>query len=1007
MPSKKAKDATPNLLLRRARIKRGWSQTDVAILLGVERNQISRWESIGTLPTHYYRQKLCEVFEMAAIDLGLTKQKRNSVPVDARLPVYDRAIPSPFARSDDFVGRIETVEQLEYLLYDDSSERVVLYGLPGVGKTTLTVEVINNIDVRAYFSDGILWADLGQEPNAQSIVSRWGKLLGMSDVEMKRLDTLEAWRNAVCNMIGERLMLIVLDDVWDIQVGTLFMIGGTHCKYLITTRFPEVAKHFSGENSVHLEELSEEGGVQLLSLLVPSIVKDKPMDARQLVQAVGGLPLALVLMGNYLLAQTWNKRPSSIRKALKKLYDVEGRLGLSMSSKDSFSYHTTFPERQTVSLKAVIKLGFDTLDPGSRCALRSLAYFPPKPNTFSKDAILSVVALSSEGFEYLLNSGLIENSGNERYTMHQTIADYIRLEQPDLTAAQRMVEYFVNYAMKNRSNYDALGQEGNNLYAAFGIASQFVENLSFVQGVRAIAPFLIVRGQYDFAERLLEQALQILNVLDSNTDKIAILQDLGRIAEKRGQYHPAEEYFQQGLYLAQQSNEQKLTCETLTALGDLAIKYQNYSRAEELFRQGLEIADKVGYPEQKGSLLANLGEVESYRGHLETAGQHLQDALTLIRQYQQHEQLCAVLSTLGMNAIRSGEYHEAEAYLQEGLVSARTIGHRELICNLLRNLGANMIYRGNYTLAEKYYQEGLALAYQIGHSELISSSLLNLGDLSMNRGAYKQAKVFLEDAYPLIAQLGNGDSYVRLITLGEIAIRSGNYIDAEKYLQGGMELALRIEDMEGVIVGLTNLCEVSIQQGNVSQAEEYMREGMHLATAFTHPWRVALLTHKAELAMDSGHYLQAEECLKEGFDLVSRMEMPERTCALLKIAGELAIRQTNFDKAAIVLKQGLDLARKIQNHWWVSSILTTYGNFYLEKELLKEAQEIFCEVQEMTQNISQVRFADALFGLARIAAKQANKENAVSQGRESLRIFKEISHRNVTKVEEWLSSLLQ
>jgi transcriptional regulator with XRE-family HTH domain len=70
--TKKAAQATPNQLLRRARLERGWTQKEVADRIGAPLDlNVTRWERGTAWPSAYYVQKLCELFSKSASELGL------------------------------------------------------------------------------------------------------------------------------------------------------------------------------------------------------------------------------------------------------------------------------------------------------------------------------------------------------------------------------------------------------------------------------------------------------------------------------------------------------------------------------------------------------------------------------------------------------------------------------------------------------------------------------------------------------------------------------------------------------------------------------------------------------------------------------------------------------------------------------------------------------------------------------------------------------------------------
>jgi transcriptional regulator with XRE-family HTH domain len=64
-------ERVPNERLRHARSLKGWSQAKLAEEVGTSFEMVSRWERGVTIPTPYFRAKLCEALGMTAEDLGL------------------------------------------------------------------------------------------------------------------------------------------------------------------------------------------------------------------------------------------------------------------------------------------------------------------------------------------------------------------------------------------------------------------------------------------------------------------------------------------------------------------------------------------------------------------------------------------------------------------------------------------------------------------------------------------------------------------------------------------------------------------------------------------------------------------------------------------------------------------------------------------------------------------------------------------------------------------------
>jgi hypothetical protein len=116
----------------------------------------------------------------------------------------------------------------------------------------------------------------------------------------------------------------------------------------------------------------------LLERLAPKAVEAEPYEARELVRAVGGLPLALILMGYHLRVETYSGQPRRLRRVLNRLHQVSERLRLAEPRALS-ERHPSLPEHTWVSLQAIIEISDSALDEVSRSTLRALSVFHLNP----------------------------------------------------------------------------------------------------------------------------------------------------------------------------------------------------------------------------------------------------------------------------------------------------------------------------------------------------------------------------------------------------------------------------------------------------------------------------------------------------------------------------------------------------------------------------------------------------------------------------------------------------
>ncbi|KAH0662592.1 hypothetical protein KY284_027523 [Solanum tuberosum] len=120
---------------------------------------------------------------------------------------------------------------------------ISIFGMPGLGKTTLVMKVYNNPSIVNHF-DVKVWCSVSQAYIRQKLLAEILKQARRDKSEINEgNDIVDKLRK---NLIGRRY-LIVLDDIWDVKVwedlGLCFPKGENGSKVMVTTRIEQVAKH--------------------------------------------------------------------------------------------------------------------------------------------------------------------------------------------------------------------------------------------------------------------------------------------------------------------------------------------------------------------------------------------------------------------------------------------------------------------------------------------------------------------------------------------------------------------------------------------------------------------------------------------------------------------------------------------------------------------------------------------------------------------------------------------
>ncbi|XP_052303224.1 disease resistance protein At4g27190 isoform X4 [Populus trichocarpa] len=202
----------------------------------------------------------------------------------------------------------EAFKQIMKVLKDDKINMIRLYGMGGVGKTTLVKQVARRAKELQLF-DEVVMATLSQNPNVTGIQDQMADSLGLKfDENSEGGRAGRLWQR-----LQGKKMLIVLDDVWkDIdfqEIGIPFGDDHRGCKILLTTRNQELCSYLACQQKVLLSPFTE---IEAWALFKSNAgLSDEDSDLNRVAKEVAikcrGLPLALAAVGRALKGKSKNE----------------------------------------------------------------------------------------------------------------------------------------------------------------------------------------------------------------------------------------------------------------------------------------------------------------------------------------------------------------------------------------------------------------------------------------------------------------------------------------------------------------------------------------------------------------------------------------------------------------------------------------------------------------------------------------------------------------------------
>jgi hypothetical protein len=292
-----------------------------------------------------------------------------------RLPVFQ----APSLMSN-FIPRPEMVAALKTRLLGgeyaskDALRVIAAFGLAGSGKSVMAAAIAHDQEIRQRFSDGILWATLGQVPPLTELLSGWTQALGDYN---SHFTTTEAALRHLQGLLHEKSILFVIDDAWDSAHVTAMLAGGPRCAVLITTREAVVAKAVGvlGNDLYEIGVMTPEQSLELLARSTrQAITESMHPQALEVASAVGYLPLALVLAAAQVAEGVmWEDLSANLQAEIAQLENLDDPSVEDVPDPDI---------RKRLSLIASLNLSLRRLSPSR---LRQFAWL----GVLSEDAVLT------------------------------------------------------------------------------------------------------------------------------------------------------------------------------------------------------------------------------------------------------------------------------------------------------------------------------------------------------------------------------------------------------------------------------------------------------------------------------------------------------------------------------------------------------------------------------------------------------------------------------------------
>ncbi|KAF8111125.1 hypothetical protein N665_0076s0121 [Sinapis alba] len=274
------------------------------------------------------------------------------------------------------VGQETMLEMVWNRLTQERVGIVGLYGMGGVGKTTLLTQINNKFSETGGGFDVVIWVVVSRNATVHKIQGRIGEKLGLAGKEWDEKSDMERSHD-IHNVLKRKKFVLLLDDIWEkvnlSTIGVPYPSRINGCKVAFTTRSRDVCGRMGVDDPIEVRCLDTDEAWNLFKEKVGENTLGRHPDIPELARKVAvkcrGLPLALNVIGETMASkrsvQEWRQAEYVLTSSATEFLGVEDEilriLKYSYDSLDGdmtkscFLYCSLFPEDRRIEKEGLIE----------------------------------------------------------------------------------------------------------------------------------------------------------------------------------------------------------------------------------------------------------------------------------------------------------------------------------------------------------------------------------------------------------------------------------------------------------------------------------------------------------------------------------------------------------------------------------------------------------------------------------------------------------------------------
>src|SRR3989344_3444050 len=591
-----------------------------------------------------------------------------------------------------FIGRDKFIKDIAWELINKN--RVLLYGMPGVGKTLLAIHLAYTL--KNAFSDGIYWfrADL---KNKQAIIDNI--LFGLG-YDAQGVSNEEYKREKLISLIQNKSILLILDNIQSSQFSTdviLFL-----SKLPIAILFTSIEDSDFCQKRFQIKYFSSEEYTKLANtILGEPYIRSNKEYIKKIGESLGYLPIlcSIVLRQIYI-------NPTN----LKEYFFQIKKQNLDFSS-------INYDNR---NLYVALDFALNKLSKNEKQVLLLSAVFGG--TDFGIDPIAFLCNARKKNIRHILqalrNLSFIESSVSDRYRLHPAVKEFLR-NKIDKQSYHRLATYYIKqigkHPMGSKKYLSYLKKENENILAIMEESYQIKDYSELISLWLLINTYIFYSGNWNFIQSFDNKLQEAYTKLNNYQGLVKyFIEDIGRV------------YFFQN----------------------------NLEKVHELLNKSSEIAKKNYDTQILGILKQKYGLINKQLGKYKTAEKLLLESISILNPKESKEQYTKSHAHLSMTYGALGNHKQAIQYGNRALKLSSSFSDKTVNGHALIFFGKALLLLNKLDAAEKQFKRGLLIMerwkLKIGMAQILEG----LGQIYKQKNKNNKALIKFRRAYVLYHELG-------------------------------------------------------------------------------------------------------------------------------------------------------------------------------------------------------------------------------------------------------------